>query len=241
MIENLSLFLNTHSSCADLWPMFFGQLEKHWPGHPRVVLAVNDDAISYRDTMTYPWISACDVDHVGEPKPYGLRGSDELVGYKDDHPFGQQYLQGLSYVTTDYALPLLEDFILIGDVDVGAIERAIEACRPAVRLIESGADYTYSFQPTVWRTNALLSSYVQGRRFATPWECELGLSANLPEQYRYVLPGCKGAPRGNHFDSTVFPYIATALTRGKWNSEYADELKPLHQTYGIDAKIRGWT
>ena len=43
-----------------------------------------------------------------------------------------------------------------------------------------------------------------------------------------------------HHDSSIFPFIASALVRGKWNlSEYSNELIPLVLEYNIDLSLRG--
>ena len=43
-----------------------------------------------------------------------------------------------------------------------------------------------------------------------------------------------------HYDSYVFPIIATAITKGKWNvSEYKKELEPLLVEFNIDTSKRG--
>ena len=43
-----------------------------------------------------------------------------------------------------------------------------------------------------------------------------------------------------HCDSIVFPYIATAISKGKWNtSEYKKELNFLFKEYNINPKERG--
>ena len=43
-----------------------------------------------------------------------------------------------------------------------------------------------------------------------------------------------------HFDSNIFPYVATAVNKGKWNlKQYKGELTPLLEHYDIDWKIRG--
>jgi hypothetical protein len=45
---------------------------------------------------------------------------------------------------------------------------------------------------------------------------------------------------GNHYDSNVYPYIATALVKGKWIiSEYSDQLTKLLINYNIDQNKRG--
>jgi hypothetical protein len=43
-----------------------------------------------------------------------------------------------------------------------------------------------------------------------------------------------------HYDSTIFPYMATALQQGKWNSgEYLEELTVVLSEYNIDINQRG--
>ena len=50
-----------------------------------------------------------------------------------------------------------------------------------------------------------------------------------------------GKKRGKfHCDSEYYPFIATALFKGKWTiSEYPEELKNLFAKYKIDPLIRG--
>jgi hypothetical protein len=44
----------------------------------------------------------------------------------------------------------------------------------------------------------------------------------------------------NHYDSDVYPYIATALVKGKWiMSEYSFELGSILEKYNIDINKRG--
>ena len=44
-----------------------------------------------------------------------------------------------------------------------------------------------------------------------------------------------------HFDNEVYPYIATAIGKGKWNlGEYGYELEPLLQKLNINPSLRGW-
>lgn len=51
-----------------------------------------------------------------------------------------------------------------------------------------------------------------------------------------------GKRRGlHHFDNDVYPYVATAIGKGKWNlGEYGVELEPLLEQYQIDPTRRGW-
>ena len=43
-----------------------------------------------------------------------------------------------------------------------------------------------------------------------------------------------------HYDSLVWPYIATAINKGKWNtSEYSQELDALSKEYNVNLSERG--
>ena len=39
-----------------------------------------------------------------------------------------------------------------------------------------------------------------------------------------------------HFDSLVYPYIATAIVKGKWNFQEYPELKKLLDSYNIKSR-----
>ena len=44
----------------------------------------------------------------------------------------------------------------------------------------------------------------------------------------------------HHFDNEVYPFIATAINKGRWNtSEYNDELSILFKMYNVDPELRG--
>ncbi len=43
----------------------------------------------------------------------------------------------------------------------------------------------------------------------------------------------------SHYDSNIFPYIATTLVKGKWNTKEYPELYEILNSYNIDVSIRG--
>jgi len=224
MINDLTIFVNSHSSADDALRVFIFQLEKHWPNHPPIVIG--------RDGLMYVF-----------PKC-----GYTVVDYSAAKQFTSQYLMGLCAVETPYALTMQEDFILFGDVDEAGIDGAMDDLNNAysARLIDSGRELTYSMQATVWDSHVLRLIYALIDA-ASPWEAELcadlifrdfGRSRELCKlRHDDHLP-----MRGrNHRDSPIFPYISTALVRGKWNHEYRNELTPLLEQYGIDAEKRGWS
>lgn len=218
---DLSIFLNTNSIAKDCWGPFMLSLEKHWPGHPPLVIGVDSQVDLWNDL-------------------------GRAVQYSPSCGFGHQYLQGLSGVTTEFVLPMLEDMVLYGDVNTDHISGVVQHLEQSpeddfVRLIDSGRGLAYSLQPTIWRTESLLNLYVKIRHEKTPWEAEQ--VGHLRGSFlRGTIASVNGKQRGrSHYDSLTFPVIATALTRGKWNKEYEEELSAIHEACGIDASKRGWT
>jgi hypothetical protein len=95
-------------------------------------------------------------------------------------------------------------------------------------------------QATIWRTKDYISLM---EKVKDPKWLE---NDNYPKEM--LKMGMKGlyyydgeSKRGeNHYDSNIYPYIATALVRGKWNtSEYNNELTPIFSEFNIDKNKRG--
>lgn len=251
MLNDLTIFVNTHTSASDAWPVFFGQLKKCWPDLspwlPRLsierrVIALNGDPNVKR------FYSMCMPD--AADRFAGLRniGPATFIDYGFANTFSTQYLMGLCAVGTKYVLTLQEDMFLYGRVDEAYLKGVVEYldCEEhvdSVRLIESGKDQLYSMQASIWRTQSLRELYASAN-YKTPWDAEIGLSQS--ERYTSgrrtstIING-DGPRRGNHRDSTQFPYVATALVRGKWNAQYRAELEPMLAEYGVNPSKRGWT
>jgi hypothetical protein len=230
-MSDLTIFVNTHSSCDDLWPMFFGQLKKYWPNRPPCVVAADD----------FP-------EFAGEPCVYDVAG-DLVVDYSPAKRFTSQYLMGLCAVETPYVLTLQEDMILYGDVDVKLIAELTAPSQfktRCFRLIDSGRNLNYSMQASIWDTRELQRLCIDGACELdhqgvedTPWTAELAMHARA---HPPLITDRRGLKRGrDHYDNPHFPYIATALVKGAWNSEYRTELESLHAEYYIDASKRGWS
>jgi len=227
VLSDLTIYLNTNSRYSDLWWMFIGQLKKHWSQHPQIVVACDrSDKLNWLYRVVGP-----------------------VVEYDLAKKFSSQYLMGLCAVETPYVLPLQEDMLLYADVDEAAITKEIELLRSdghykCSRLIDSGRELHYSMQATILNARDLRMLYTN-MEASTPWKAEVEVN----RLHRWPgFPSCRQRRddhlpmRGrDHRDSPIFPYIATALTKGVWNSEYRAELEPLHKTYGIDAQQRGWS
>ena len=247
MIDQLTILLNTHSSCSDVWPMFFGRLANFWPGHPPVIMSVNDDCNDEPGLCcSKNWAFVGNATS-GVTLPDNLR----IYRYESADKFGQQYLQGLSHVQTDYVLPVLEDMILMGPVDAAAIEDGIaQTSELRLTTVTTGKEIgragrwrhctdVFTMQPTIHKTSDLLRSIIDHRHCKTAREWEDSMRDAGP---RFCLdPNSCGPQRGRtHFDSIVFPAMCTAINKERWNREYEKELTPLLSKCGIDPTLRGW-
>ena len=70
------------------------------------------------------------------------------------------------------------------------------------------------------------------------WKFEEAIESN--DNHYMVRLGNEKQRGKYHCDSIVFPYIATAINKGKWNmSEYREELDKLFGEYNINPFERG--
>ena len=236
------ILVNTHDSCRDVWPMFFGQLEKHYPNQKVYVLT---NSIEGLPTNVVPLV------------------------YSEQDSYRTQYLKGIQQVQEKYCISLNEDYILYSDVlkeEIAYCVRYLEEHEDmAFVRLHKGTEYNepkiedklyllnnnnmwfFSQVAGIWRTRELERIHEEspesGMAFKVP-----GPQLELVANNTCKRLGTKGvfyyngeAKRGAcHYDSSVFPYVASALVKGKWNlREYPSELGNLMVFYGLDPSIRG--
>ena len=110
--------------------------------------------------------------------------------------------------------------------------------------IPQKSKYLFSTQATLWRKKSLfklLTNAYEKYKYDNIWESEVRLNElaqnlNLKGAFLYN----NGNKRGkNHWDSNNFPYIATAIVKGKWNfQEYKNELMEILISNKINTKRR---
>jgi len=234
-----SLITYTTSKYSDIWSMHFNQIQLHSSGAKSY--AFSDE----------------------ESKAVWSFQDHELVCYKESDPYWKQYTDCLSSVKEEYVVYLQEDFILYADIDTQEIEKCIDFLAYSdydyVRLIRCGystpldeplggnlyavkmnSSDAFSMQATLWKKSRLRDLYhhVKSQKWleSDAWN----------EGARFL--GIKGAftyhgePRVGafHYDSKVYPYVCTAINRGKWNvDQYPEFMKDMFQKYQIDPNVRG--
>ncbi len=185
--------------------------------------------------------------------------------YSNDEPYYKHWLQALNSIQEDYFIYNQDDFFLYGAVDSQKLRQLTEILDDThwsyIRLIKSGRNLStrkpdvgldhlymvgeesspqFSMQATLWKKRVFMQLYEEAAQ--TLWyECpeyeivcrQLGIAG----LYYYAGEPQRGR---HHYDSSIYPYVATAIVGGKWNlSEYAHELCPILSENRIDPCDRG--
>jgi hypothetical protein len=223
------ILVYTHTDVSDLWPMFFGEFQKYMPDS-KVYVAVNktDDRLS----------------------------AYNQINYDDTKPYTERLKEILPQIKEEVIIFLHEDMILIGDPMIDYLQKYTEYVLTdkvkSIKLISVNGNFNhldsditlindkytkFSIQPTIIKTKTFLDllSKVEPLNI---WEFE----EKVPiEEGHYMVRLGNEKRRGiYHNDSYVFPYIATAINKGKWNyNEYEKELNTLFNIYNINPFDRG--
>jgi hypothetical protein len=232
-MKNLSLLTYTHTNVADLHPAYFGRIKKHFSQLENVYVTCN------------------------EYVPYG-----NCIIYNDSEPHWLQMVKALNRIPTDYVIYCQEDYILFDDVLVEDVQTYLEVMDadidiPFIRLIASGvgdrdvaygdslnyvdvnSEYYFSTQATIWRKSVLIEMFTRSK-IDTLFNEPLNSPFLRDISTKGLFSSKIGKRVGGHFNSKVFPYIATALVKRKWNfSEYNYELELLFSEYNIMPFERG--
>jgi len=243
--DKLVIVVNTVSHCKDLWEMFFGQIEKHFPNNK--IYVFTDDG-------------------------NGLPTNVIPICYNIEDNFRTQYLSCIKQVKEDYILYLNEDYILYDDVNVKLMNEYVEIMKSDSKIsfiktnrgdinstnihynnrndltyLNPDMTYFFSQNTAIWRRNDLEKIHELGPDLhigdlRTTLQFEVEANQVCRDLKLQGLQMNHGEPKRGiyHYDSYVFPYIATAIIKGKWNiAEYPHELLPLLNKYGINVKLRG--
>ena len=222
----LPIVVYTHTDMKDTWEMFFGQLKKYLPNN-KVYVAVNET-----DTNLSDYIQ---------------------IIYNDSNPYTDRWKEILPQIAEETILFLHEDMVLFDEVKLDYIERYYNLVNSdkveSVKLIYTNTtnppsdidstliQCTFSIQPTLINRKNFVS-LLDSVPPLNIWEFESAIQSN-GNHYMVKIGGEK--QRGMyHCDSIVFPYIATAINKGKWNmSEYQKELDKMFKEYGVIPFNRG--
>lgn len=231
----------SNTDCVDVWKLYFSQMQKFFSVGMDHFVAVNQ-----ADS--------------GLPTPV------KPLFYNEKHPYPKRLLNCLEALEAyEFIFFDHEDMFLYSTPDYKELANYYELMQSGhfdhIRLIKGGdcryervfscpslyklslkSKWIFSIQPSFWRRTFLID-VLKANVTVNIWELEVKsqkvvkkMLINAAFSYR------SGKRRGlHHFDNDIYPYIATAIAKGKWNlSEYGVELEPLLERYQIDPTLRGW-
>lgn len=226
--------LYTNSNCKDVWDMFLKQNKKHYDSEIYVIT----------DTDNFEGV-----------------GDSKIFTYNNNEKYWDVWVRALKKFNLKNFIYLQEDFILykdVNDIKITDITNFLNnSTYSFIRLIKSGnlkdkmiddslfeieSDNTdiFSMQPTIWKTEdyiKIMSGVKEEKWLENENYRQFMIDNGIKGLYYFKDEPKRGL---NHHDSSIYPYIATALVRGKWNiSEYNNELSPLLEEYNINVNTRG--
>jgi len=244
-MKDVALVINSVSKYKDVWPMFFGQTDKFLPDMKKYFM-VDDDCgivpksytvLRYNPTSMYRTQFVSCVEQIREE--YCIYVSEDCVLYgQPDMGILNDYL---SIIKSD---PNVDFIKLLRGINYGELQYKD---RKDLKRLSNNNDFFYTNLPSIWKTKTILDIHRQGpdlhiggQQYDSQFEpqaTEVCRKLGIQGLYCYHGENKRGQ---HHYDSIVWPFIATALVQGKWNmAEYPRELGNLLSEYSIDPDIRG--
>lgn len=171
--------------------------------------------------------------------------------YDDNLPFSKEYSRLLNLIDDEFVIYSQEDQILYNGINPIVLEDIKQYLKNSnynyCRLIRQQNELDtvinklyrsndkFSMQPTIWKRESLIKimdSVVVDKIF-DEYKFD-NVMYKYPGLFYYNSETKRGI---DHYDSSIWPYIATAIVKGKWNvSEYPLEIKNLFFEYDIKTK-----
>jgi len=225
-IKKLPIIVYSHYSYSDVWPLIFSQIKKYHPKNP-IYLFTNE----------------------------GIFEGVKSIYYSNFLDYNNRVIQCLSQIKEKIFLFLHEDMPLYATPNYKMLNRYLELITSnqvdSIKLIFAGEEYRkhssdetlsvtncsrFSIQPTLIKKSILLDILEQYPS-DNLWQLESNISLSKFHPYEEYCSNLKGKKRGiHHYDSEVYPYIATAIVKGEWNFKEYPELKELLDTYHIKSR-----
>lgn len=237
---NLSVLLYTHTDCKDIWPLFFGQTKKYLANLQKIIFvnkAIPEideqyQIITYDDSLQYTDRVINSLKQIDQNKNILFIHEDMLI-----------YRQPKIDIIAEF-VELIENkkasFIRLNKSSEG---KYFVSSFLHTNLLLGDIDNLFCIQPTLCKVKTLLKVFSLVPN-CNIWNFEslispLCIKNNITQSF--MTTDNNENKRGlYHWDSNIFPYVATAVEKGKWNfKEYNLELSKLLHDYHIDRNIRG--
>ena len=236
----IPLVFYSHSDYSDVWAPLFAQTDKYMKGYKKYLFT--DQSTQDLDN---DWI---------------------VIKYDDSLSYQKRMLHCLAQVEEEIVLFHHEDMFLYdapnkekinqivhlvkeGEIDIVKLARAsYDENHPLINntnhpdVYENPQNLRFAIQPSVCNKEKLMSIYSKtyGNNI---WEFESNSSMiceYLGIKTCMTWQECDNKRGMFHWDSSIYPYFATAIVKGKWyTSDYGDSLRNVVEEHGIDINLRG--
>jgi hypothetical protein len=225
----IKIIVYTHTDYKHVWPLWFGQTEKYLSDFEKIIFVNKKDEsipsnykiITYDENDLYSRrVSSC-LDQLDQ--------NDTIIFHHED-----------MFLYDKPNFNILNEFKNIIKENPDTLIKLIRAggnnikCFLHEKLYSNPTGLNYSIQPTICKVHLLKNIY-STTPGSTIWEFEQNAGNQLNTLYSFYC--YDGEPlRGlAHYDSSIYPYIATAIVKGQWNlQEYNNELTKLFNEYKIN-------
>ena len=235
-----TIVLYTHTDTKDVWPIFFGQTNLYLKDFKKIVFVNKEDdsipgdykQIYYDENCLYPTRVFNCLSQINDEVVLFLH--EDMILY--DLPNIKVIGEFTQLIKEDKA-----DFIKLIKASDGTFSKS----DLHFNLVNCPQNLLFSIQPTITKKSKLKEIYLFTPG-STIWDFESRVSDTCRSRgYTncYMSSDESELKRGlAHWDSSIFPYTATAIIKGKWNyKEYQKELDILFVKYDIDKNKRGLT
>jgi hypothetical protein len=231
----------SHSEYCDVWKLYFPQMRKYFnvgiehffavnEEHPEIPTYIN--IIKYDERKNYPERLLSSLEKLSNYEYIFFDHEDMFLYSTPDYEKINNYYQLLKNGEYDY-IRLIKG----GD----CIYEPVLKC-PTLYNFNVKSKWIFSIQPSLWKRSVLME-ILKANSNCNIWELEMKSQKVLKKlRIKSAFSYRSGQRRGaHHFDNDVYPYVATAVGKGKWNlGEYGIELEPLLKKNCIDPTKRGW-
>jgi len=226
----------SHSEYFDVLDIFLEQqkkfgIENYTIFSDKTLEGVSNDFILYQDEKAY-------TDRL---KSCILQVEDDVILYQHEDMFlyDKPDLKLLSEYESIVKNDSKIDFIrLLRSVDNPMF--SYKNC-PSLHYIPAYSQYFFSVQPTICKTDSLKKIYGE-TKINHLRDFEINVQKTCRDNSMNGLFHYNGESRKGmfHYDSSVYPYVATAIVKGKWNmSQYPKQLEEILKENKINVNDRG--
>lgn len=230
---------HTHSDCLDVLSLYEDEMIKYFPfdwkhaylTNKKFSTIMNSHFFVYDETDSYPlrWLKILEE----------LKCEYIFLDHEDMFLYEECDYKTLTNVI-DAFLTDAGEYLRLVKSDQSNY-RAHEKCADLYRL-KSSSKWIFSIQPSIWKRETLIK-VLRCNPDVDVWKLEVRSQKVMKKlRVQSYFAHRNGVKRGiHHYDSEIYPYIATAIGKGKWNlTEYGERLFPLFLAKGIDPSSRGW-